>query len=106
MKNNTKKRKPDIQNQLADQIMSQEMISVSKYLKKLKFQKRLLGADEADVWRKIEKLCEMYEYAIEVERSRADKAQKQLEVLRGRLREREVQQPAFEETTGQEVDHG
>lgn len=46
--------------------------SVSTYLKGIKFKKKLMGVDEADVWRKIEKICELYEAALEDERARAE----------------------------------
>lgn len=44
--------------------------AVSRYLSKMKFSFRLGGVDEADVWRKIEKLCELYEDALADEREK------------------------------------
>lgn len=49
------------------------------YLKKVKFTTKLFGVDEADVWRKIEKLCELYETAIELQRDRIEELEQQLQ---------------------------
>lgn len=45
---------------------------IARYLRQLRFKKKLFGVDEADVWKKIEKLNEMYEAAILAERDRYD----------------------------------
>ena len=68
------------------QPMSQNHWAVSKFLGGLKFRKRLFGVDEADVWRKMEKLCELYEYALEAERVRADAAQQKLDQIYAKAR--------------------
>ena len=81
---NTEKTKTQIN--LENQTMSQDLRTISKYLGELKFRKSLVGVDEADVWRKIEKLCELYEYALEAERTRADKAQQKLDSIYARAR--------------------
>lgn len=46
--------------------------AVSKYLQEVKFSPRLMGVDEADVWRKIEKLCELYENMLTEARGAAE----------------------------------
>lgn len=47
--------------------------TVTGYLKKLRFKRRAFGGvDEADVWRKIEKLNGLYEDALRAERLRYD----------------------------------
>ncbi|MDO5123134.1 MAG: hypothetical protein Q4D44_00525 [Eubacteriales bacterium] len=47
--------------------------TVTGYLKKLRFKRRVFGGvDEADVWRKIEKLNGLYEDALRAERLRYD----------------------------------
>lgn len=68
------------------QPMAQNHWAVSKFLGGLKFRKRLFGVDEADVWRKMEKLCELYEYALEAERVRADTAQQKLDQIYAKAR--------------------
>ena len=47
--------------------------AVAAYLGKLRFKRRVFGGvDEADVWRKIEKLNGLYEEALRAERIRYD----------------------------------
>lgn len=77
----------ETQAQLVGQTMSAQHRAVSNYLSKLRFSKSVLGADEADVWRKMEKLCELYEDALDAERARADQAQKKLNAIYARARE-------------------
>ena len=50
--------------------LSFQLEKIARYLKQLHFKKRLFGVDEADVWKKIEKLNEMYEDAVLAERKR------------------------------------
>lgn len=76
------------QTQLAEQAMSQELITVSNYLKEMKFSPKMFGVDEADVWRKMEKLCELYEIALDAERAKTKKAETQLRTIIERLRAR------------------
>lgn len=45
---------------------------IVKYLQQLKFKKKLLGVDEADVWKKIQELNHMYEESLKWERKRYD----------------------------------
>ena len=73
---------------LAEQAMSQELIAVSKYLGEMKFSPSVVGVDEADVWRKMEKLCELYEIALDAERAKTKKAETQLRTIIERLRAR------------------
>ncbi len=56
--------------------------TVSRYLSKLRFSYRLGGVDEADVWRKIEKLCELYEDALADERERRQYLEEALRKLK------------------------
>lgn len=76
------------QTQLAEQAMSQELIAVSKHLKEMKFSPKMFGVDEADVWRKMEKLRELYEIALDAERAKTKKAETQLRTIIERLRAR------------------
>lgn len=45
---------------------------ITEYLKHVKFKKRLFGVDEADVWKKIQELNQLYEEALVWERKRYD----------------------------------
>lgn len=45
---------------------------ITEYLEQLKFKKRFFGADEADVWKKIQELNHLYEEALAWERKRYD----------------------------------
>ncbi len=48
-----------------------ELEKISAWVSKVKFRKKLIGGvDEADVWKKIEELNTMYEFAIAAERTR------------------------------------
>jgi len=87
------------QEKLENQTMSQDLRMISRYLGSLKFRKRLFGVDEADVWRKMEKLCELYEYALEAERTRADKAQQKLDSIYARARALQTAQKAEQNTS-------
>ena len=61
------------QTQVADAAQANDLYVISDYLKKLKFSPRLMGVDEADVWKKIEKLCELYDDALAAERGKNEK---------------------------------
>ena len=69
-----------------NQSIAQSNWAVSKFLGAMKFRRRLFGVDEADVLRKMEKLCELYEYALEAERVRADNAQQKLDQIYAKAR--------------------
>lgn len=56
---------------LTEQTREQGRFAVSRYLGQVKFAPRLFGVDEADVWRKIQHLCDLYEDALEGEREAA-----------------------------------
>lgn len=45
---------------------------IKEYLQQIKFKKRLFGIDEADVWKTIQKLNNMYEESLKWERKRYD----------------------------------
>lgn len=47
-----------------------EQIEIAEFLKTLKFKKKLMGVDEADVWKQLEKLNDLYQAAIAAERVR------------------------------------
>ena len=61
------------QPQVAEAAQAKELYVISDYLKDLKFSPRILGVDEADVWKKIEKLCQLYEDALTQERGKNEK---------------------------------
>ena len=65
------------QAQAAQTAENKELYAISKYLKELKFSPRIMGVDEADVWKKIEKLCELYEDALTAERGKNEKLMRQ-----------------------------
>ena len=53
--------------------MTKEEQRIAKWLRKLKFRKRLFGGvSEANVWRRIGELNELYERALIAERARYD----------------------------------
>ena len=63
-----------------------ELYVISDYLKKLKFTHRVMGVDEADVWKKIEKLCELYDDALAIERGKNAKLARQLKDCTAKLK--------------------
>lgn len=69
---------------LADQALSREQILISKFLSTLRFRPRLAGIDEEDAWKALEKLSQLYEDALTLERSKRELAQRQLEALLSR----------------------
>lgn len=88
------------QTALAEQTQSKDLWAVSKYLGSVKFAPRMMGVDEADVWKKIEKLCELYEDALTAERGKAEKLERQLKACRSKLREILAAQKKAEEPNG------
>ena len=76
-----------IQTRMAEQALSREQVLISKYISNLTFRPGFWGVDEEDVWKAMEKLTELYEDALLVERSKRELAQRQLEALRSRLGE-------------------
>jgi len=72
---------------MADQALSREQLLISKFLNTLSFRPRLWGVDEKQVWQALEKLTELYEDALTVERSKRELAQRQLEALQSRREE-------------------
>lgn len=59
--------------------------SVARYLSELKFKRAPFGGvDEADVWKKIERLCELYEESIYTERAQKQKLEQALAMIRAR----------------------
>ena len=77
-------KKPVDPTPVAEKTREDELYVISDYLKKLRFQTTLVGGvDEVDVWKKIEKLCELYADALTQERGRCEKLQRQLDALTG-----------------------
>ena len=72
---------------MADQALSREQLLISKFLSTLSFRPRLWGVDEKQVWQALEKLTQLYEDALTVERSKRELAQRQLEALQSRREE-------------------
>lgn len=64
------------QQNLSDAAMKNELYAISRYLQKLKFSHRVMGVDEADVWRKLEKICELYEDVLTAERMKSAQLEK------------------------------
>ena len=61
---------------------SKEHLQIIKWLKEVKFQKKLFGGvSEQDVWKKLEKLNEMYDAALTAERIRYDTLLEQLQIM-------------------------
>ena len=73
-----------VQTRMAEQALSREQVLISKFIGNLTFRSRLLGVDEEDAWKALEKLTELYEDALLVERSKRELAQRQLEALQSR----------------------
>lgn len=68
-------------------LQTEDTPSVSRYLSELKFKRTPFGGvDEADVWKKIEKLCELYEESIYTERVQRKKLEQAMAVLRTRAK--------------------
>lgn len=67
--------------QLYERAHTKEYYAVAKWLSEVSFTPAIFGADQADVWRKIEKLCELYEAAIDAERARNAKLERKLRSL-------------------------
>lgn len=67
--------------ELYERAHTKEYYAVAKWLSEVSFAPAVLGADQADVWRKIEKLCELYEDAINAERARNAKLERKLRSL-------------------------
>ena len=72
---------------MADQALSREQLLISKYINGLSFRTRLMGVDEKQVWQAMEKLTELYEDALTVERCRRELAQRQLQAIQSRREE-------------------
>lgn len=72
---------------MAELALSREQLLISKFLGTLSFEKRLWGVEEKQVWQVLEKLTELYEDALTVERSKRELLQRQLEALQSRREE-------------------
>ena len=71
----------ETQQNLSQQAYDEKLYAISDYLKKVKFSPRMMGVDEADVWRKLEKLCELYEDALTAERMKSAQLEQDLAAL-------------------------
>ena len=74
-------KKPADPSPVVEKTQDDELYVISNYLKTLRFAPALMGVDEVDVWKKIEKLCELYADALTAERGRCEKLQRQLDAL-------------------------
>ena len=89
------------QTAVVEQTQDSDLYVISDYLKSVKFSPRLMGVDEADVWKKIEKLCELYEDALIAERGKSEKLERQLKACRARLRTALAAEKKAEEPHGE-----
>ena len=72
----------ETQQNLSQQAYDEKLYAISQYLAKVKFAPRMMGVDEADVWRKLEKLCELYEDALVAERMKSAQLEQNYNTLR------------------------
>ena len=72
----------ETQQTLSQQAQDEKLYAISQYLAKVKFSPRFSGVDEADVWRKLEKLCELYEDALTAERMKSAQLEQDYNDLR------------------------
>lgn len=66
------KTKEKKQAELAQQARNRELWPVARFLKELRLKHRLFGVDEADVWQNIQRLCQLYEDALEAHRAKTE----------------------------------
>lgn len=71
----------EAQQSLSENAQMQQLYAVSQYLEKVTFTHRIMGVDEADVWRKLEKLCELYEDALTAERMKSVQLEQKYDAL-------------------------
>lgn len=74
----------ETQQNLSQQAYDEKLYAISQYLAKVKFAPRFSGVDEADVWRKLEKLCELYEDALTAERMKSAQLEQYYNALQGK----------------------
>lgn len=72
----------ETQQNLSQQTQDEKLYAISQYLAKVKFAPRFSGVDEADVWRKLEKLCELYEDALTAERMKSAQLEQDYSTLK------------------------
>lgn len=72
-----------MQKALTERTLSQEQYSISGYLSRLRFRKSLWGVEEAEVWRALETLCQLYEDILAGERLRREQAESLLRAEEG-----------------------
>ncbi len=66
------KQTTDLEN-MRSKVLNREQLEIEKWLKEVEFRKRVVGGvDEQDVWKKINKLNDLYESALKAERIRYD----------------------------------
>ena len=74
----------EAQNKLVQLALSREEFAVSKCIATLHFRRRILGVDEEEVWRGIERLICLYEDALASERGKRELAERKLEAIQSR----------------------
>lgn len=84
----------------AEEPIGAQFEEVRKWIKKAHFKKTLFGVDEADVWKKIAELNQLYEAELTAERVRFNALLKDRVAMAARYLERQYapQSHAFEET--------
>lgn len=65
--------------QAVGQAQADDHWAVARFLEQISFPPRIMGVDEAEVWRKIEQLCRLYEAALTQQRGRAQQLARRLE---------------------------
>lgn len=71
------------QKALTERALSREQYAISGYVSRLKFKPCFWGVEEAEVWRAMENLCQLYEDALAAERSRRERAEAALKAGEG-----------------------
>ena len=77
----------ETQQNLSAHTYDEKLYAISNYLSKVKFAPRMMGVDELDVWRKMEKLCELYEDALIAERMKSAQLEQEYAALQQKHRE-------------------
>lgn len=80
----------ETQQNLSQQAYDEKLYAISQYLAKVKFASRMMGVDEADVWRKLEKLCELYEDALTAERMKSAQLEREFSTLQGKYNDLKI----------------
>ena len=100
MDSKTPKKQKSPKSPVVKKTAEQDLWVISEYLKELKFTPRVLGVDEADVWKKIEKLCELYENELATERAKNKKLVLQLNACAAQMKKFLSEKKKEEEPNG------